>query len=87
VALYLTVTGLLGVAFGFIIRNTAGGIAALFGLLLVLPGLSNLLPTSWQSSVVPYFPSSAGQALNTQHGDRARCTRGPGSRSSSVTWS
>jgi ABC-2 type transport system permease protein len=71
VALYLTVIGMLGVAFGFIIRNTAGGIAALFGLLLVLPGLSNLLPTSWQHSVVPYFPSSAGQALFTQHGDHA----------------
>jgi ABC-type transport system involved in multi-copper enzyme maturation permease subunit len=71
VALYLTVTGLLGVAFGFIIRNTAGGIAALFGVMLVLPGLANLLPSSWQSSVVPYFPSNAGQALYTQHGDTA----------------
>lgn len=71
VALYLTVAGLLGVAFGFIVRNTAGGIAALFGLLLVLPGLSNLLPNSWQNSVVPYFPSNAGQALYTHHGDHA----------------
>jgi ABC-2 type transport system permease protein len=71
VALYLTVTGILGVAFGFIIRNTAGGIAALFALLLVLPGLANLLPNSWQSSVVPYFPSNAGQALYTQHNDHA----------------
>ncbi len=71
VALYLTVASLLGVAFGFIVRNTAGGIAALFGLLLVLPGLANLLPSSWQDSVVPYFPSNAGQALYTQHGDHA----------------
>jgi ABC-2 type transport system permease protein len=71
VALYLTVTGILGVAFGFIIRNTAGGIAALFALLLVLPGLTNLLPNSWQNSVVPYFPSDAGQALYTQHNDHA----------------
>lgn len=69
VALYLTVAGLLGVALGFIVRNTAGGIAALFGILLVLPGLSNLLPTSWQNSVVPYFPSNAGQALYSQHSD------------------
>lgn len=69
ITLYLIVAGSLGVAFGFLVRNTAGGIAALFGLLLVLPGLSNLLPTSWQNSVVPYFPSNAGQALYTQHGD------------------
>jgi ABC-2 type transport system permease protein len=71
VALYVTVVGLLGVAFGFIIRNTAGGIAALFLLLLVLPGLSNLLPSSWQNSIVPYYPSNAGQALYTLHGDHA----------------
>jgi ABC-2 type transport system permease protein len=78
VALYLTVAGLLGVTFGFIIRNTAGGIAALFGLLLVLPALSNLLPTSWQNSVVPYFPSNAGQALYTQHHDQAMMHPWPG---------
>jgi ABC-2 type transport system permease protein len=78
VALYLTVAGLLGVAFGFIVRNTAGGIAALFGLLLVLPGLANLLPNSWQDSVVPYFPSNAGQALYTQRGDHAMMHPWPG---------
>lgn len=71
VALYLTVVGLLGVAFGFVIRSTAGGIAALFGVLLVLPGLSNLLPSSWQSSVMPYLPSNAGEALYTQRADHA----------------
>lgn len=71
VALYLTVAGLLGVAFGFLIRNTAGAIASLFGILLVLPGLANLLPSSWQTSVVPYFPSNAGQALYTQRSDHA----------------
>lgn len=78
VALYLTVVGLLGVASGFITRNTAAGIAALFALLLVLPGLSNLLPTSWQNSVVPYYPSSAGQALYVQHGDGAMMHPWPG---------
>ncbi len=78
VALYLTVAGLLGVAFGFIVRNTAGGIAALFGLLLVLPGLSNLLPNSWQNSVVPYYPSNAGQALYTQRADHTMMHPWPG---------
>lgn len=78
VALYLTVVGLLGVAFGFIIRNTAGGIATLFLLLLVLPGLSNLLPASWQNSVVPYYPSNAGQALYTQRADHAMMQPWPG---------
>lgn len=70
VALYLTVAGLLGVAFGFIVRNTAGGIAALFGLLIVLHAVGDLLPTSWQNAVVRYFPSNAGQALYDQHSDK-----------------
>ena len=67
VALYLTVVGVLAVGLGFLIRSTAGGIATLFALLLVLPGLGNLLPTSWQTNVLPYLPSNAGAALYTLH--------------------
>jgi len=62
-ALYLTVVGVLAAGLGFMIRNTAGGIAALFGLLLVLPGLARALPSSWQNWVVPYLPSQAGMNL------------------------
>jgi ABC-2 type transport system permease protein len=62
-ALYLTVVGLLGVAFGALIRNSAGAIAALFGVLLILPGLADFLPDSWTPHVVPYLPSSAGTAV------------------------
>ncbi len=65
VALYLTVVGVLGVALGFIIRSTAGGITALVGLLLVLPTIGRVLPTSWQDHVLPYLPSNAGGALYT----------------------
>ncbi|MEV1286152.1 ABC transporter permease [Micromonospora sp. NPDC049679] len=61
--LYLTVVGLLGVGLGFIIRNTAGAIATLFGLLLILPTLAEVLPSSWAKHVVPYLPSNAGQAV------------------------
>jgi ABC-2 type transport system permease protein len=63
VALYLTVVGLLGVALGALIRNTAGAIAAVFGLLLVLPVLGEVLPSSWGKHITPYLPSNAGQAL------------------------
>lgn len=63
VGLYLTVVAVLAVALGFLVRSTAGGIATLFGVLLVLPGLGNLLPTSWQTHVLPYLPGAAGQAL------------------------
>ncbi|HUZ43808.1 MAG TPA: hypothetical protein VMU63_05340 [Acidimicrobiales bacterium] len=59
-ALYLTVVGVFAAGLGFAIRNTAGGIASLFGLLLVLPGLAHALPSSWQHWVLPYLPSQAG---------------------------
>jgi len=67
VALYLTVVGVLAVAIGFIVRSTAGGISALFGLLLVLPGLGNLLSAHLQQQLLPYLPSNAGSALFTLH--------------------
>jgi ABC-2 type transport system permease protein len=63
VALYVTVVGILGLALGFLIRSTAGGIAVLVAVLLVLPGIAAALPTSWQNTIVPYLPSSAGQAV------------------------
>jgi hypothetical protein len=61
--LYLTMVGLLGVALGWIIRSTAGGIATLFGLLLVLPALGEALPDSWAQHINPYLPSNAGQSI------------------------
>jgi ABC-type transport system involved in multi-copper enzyme maturation permease subunit len=65
--LYLTVVGLLGIGLGFIIRNTAGAIATLFGVLLVLPVLGAVLPASWAKHIVPYLPSNAGQAVISVH--------------------
>ncbi|TDQ00657.1 ABC transporter permease [Labedaea rhizosphaerae] len=59
---YLTLVGMLGVAFGALIRNTAGGIAALFGVLLVLPAIMEVLPSTWQDVIAKYLPSNAGQA-------------------------
>jgi ABC-2 type transport system permease protein len=67
--LYLTGVGLLGVALGWIIRSTAGGIATLFGLLLVLPALGEALPDSWAQHINPYLPSNAGQSLTAVHPD------------------
>lgn len=60
VALYLTVVAALAVGLGFLLRSTAGGIATLVALLLVLPGIAHLLPDTWQTHVLPYLPSNAG---------------------------
>ena len=61
--LYLTAVGLLGVALGWIIRHTAGAIATLFGLLLVLPALGDALPDNLAPYINPYLPSNAGEQL------------------------
>jgi ABC-type transport system involved in multi-copper enzyme maturation permease subunit len=62
-ALYLAVVGLLGLALGAILRSTAGSIATLFGVLMVLPVIGQLLPGSWAGHITPYLPSNAGQAI------------------------
>jgi hypothetical protein len=63
VAGYLTLIGVFAVALGFIVRSTAGGVAVLFALLLVLPGLGLLLPSSWEDRILPYLPSNAGSTM------------------------
>ena len=61
--LFMTVTGILCVALGTIIRSTAGAIATFAGLLFVLPGIVNILPSEIGNSINPYLPSSAGGAI------------------------
>jgi ABC-2 type transport system permease protein len=65
--LYLTVTGLLGLAIGAVVRNTAVAISTLAGIMLVLPVLANLLPVSLTSRFAQYLPSNAGQAIMNVH--------------------
>jgi ABC-2 type transport system permease protein len=67
VALYVTVVGILGLALGFLFRNTAGGITAIAGLILVLPEIVKALPGSWATDIYKYLPSSAGQAVFAPH--------------------
>ncbi|TWP36254.1 ABC transporter permease [Leekyejoonella antrihumi] len=63
VAIYLTLIGAMSLGVGFAIRSTAGGIATVLGIVLVLPALQDILPTSWQPHTTPYLPSNAGSAL------------------------
>jgi ABC-2 type transport system permease protein len=65
--LYLAVVGLLGMALGFIFRSTAGAIATLYGILLVLPLLADVLPADWAPHIVPYLPGNAGTAIMQVH--------------------
>jgi ABC-type transport system involved in multi-copper enzyme maturation permease subunit len=62
-ALFQTVLGMLCVALGAILRNTAGGIATFVGLLFVLPGISAILPSSVNNAISPYLPLNAGTTV------------------------
>lgn len=70
-ALYLMIVGLFGIALGWLIRHTAGAIATLFGLLLILPVLARVLPSPWNDNVSKWLPSGAGQAVFAVRPDSA----------------
>ena len=65
--LYLALVAVAGVALGMLLRSSAGAIAVLVGVLLILPGLASLLPDSLYDNINPYFPSNAGSALYALH--------------------
>jgi ABC-2 type transport system permease protein len=60
---YLALVAVMGVALGALIRSVAGGIAALIGLLLLLPLVADLLPASWADTISPYLLGNAGDAI------------------------
>jgi ABC-2 type transport system permease protein len=59
---YLTLVGLLGSAFGWLVRHTAGAISALLGLLLVAPAIFGNLLGDWGKDVAKFLPS-AGESF------------------------
>ena len=68
-ALYLAVIALLGLGLGGVLRNAAGGIAALFGLLYGLPLAAGFLPGNLATDVTKFLPATAGQAVTTVQPD------------------
>jgi ABC-2 type transport system permease protein len=75
-ALYLGLVGMIGVALGALLRSVAGGISVLVATLMLIPGLAELLPTSWQNSLNQFLPSNAGQSMFALH--HAAHTLSPG---------
>jgi ABC-2 type transport system permease protein len=62
-ALYLAALGLLGLGLGALLRNTAGAVATLLGLLFGPQLLTGLLPSDWSDRIYPYLPVPAGAAV------------------------
>jgi ABC-2 type transport system permease protein len=63
--LFLTVLGIMCVGLGGWVRNSAGGIAAFVGLIFVLSGIIDILPSNIGNAVMPYLPLNAGTAVAT----------------------
>jgi ABC-type transport system involved in multi-copper enzyme maturation permease subunit len=61
-SLYLTVTAVIGLALGALLRRTAVGVSAFAGVFFVAPVIVAQLPHS-VARIAPYLPSSAGGAL------------------------
>jgi ABC-2 type transport system permease protein len=72
-AFFVALSGALAYGMGAIVRNTAGGITASFGLVFLLPKLAQALPSSWYAdlerwlpggNMLPAITSSQSQLLN-----------------------
>ena len=61
--LYLAAVGILGLGLGTVVRRSAGAIASLVGVLLVLPIVTSFLPASWNANVAKFFPAQAGMQV------------------------
>ena len=70
--LYLTVLGLFSLAIGGLIRHTAGAIATVIALVLVVPPLISLIPGTIANHIHGYLPTIAGTLVaqtSEQSGD------------------
>ncbi|MGN6792765.1 MAG: ABC transporter permease subunit [Streptosporangiaceae bacterium] len=65
--IFLTVLGLFAVAIGGLIRHTAGAIATVIGVVLVIPIITNFLPGSWGHHINGYLPEQAGSMIYQAH--------------------
>ncbi len=60
---YLLLLALVACGLGFVLRHTAGAISAFVGIVLVLPLVVNILPSSFSASFERYLPSNLGLAM------------------------
>jgi ABC-type transport system involved in multi-copper enzyme maturation permease subunit len=77
-AAYLVGLGIMGIAFGFLLRSTASAIGVVLGAVLFVPTLASaLLPDSWDSAL-QYLPSNAGLAFTSVAPAESLLTPGAG---------
>ncbi|WP_411721965.1 ABC transporter permease [Mycetocola sp.] len=62
-AFYLALIALFALGVGTAVRSSAGGIATVLGILLILPTILQLIPADWAQDILPYLLSDAGLGL------------------------
>jgi len=62
-ALYLALLAMLSLGIGTMLRSSAGGIATVLGVLLLLPLLLSFIPFDWAADVAPFLFGNAGIAF------------------------
>lgn len=67
-ALYLALVAVFALGVGAILRNSAGGIAATLGMLLLLPIVLSMIPATWAADLIPYLISNAGAGMMASGG-------------------
>ncbi|HEY3436428.1 MAG TPA: ABC transporter permease [Actinotalea sp.] len=75
--LYLSTVTLLAFAIGALLRHSAGALATVLGLLLVVENVFRAIPLTFFENVSPFLPSTAGGRLLMSDGELA-ATVGPG---------
>ena len=65
--LYLAALGLFALGLATIIRHTAAAISAYVGVLLVLPIIADILPSSFSSDVSRFLPADIGTVMLSGH--------------------
>jgi ABC-2 type transport system permease protein len=66
--LYVTLVALIAYGIGAIIRHTAGAIAIVVALFLVVPIIEHLLPDSWGNDMMRFLPDAAREVVGTTVG-------------------
>lgn len=67
VSLTSPVFPLIGLAFAFLLRSTAGAITAVLGVVFLPDVIGQLLPQWWQENVLVFLPSAASDAISIGH--------------------
>ena len=65
--LNLAAVGVLGVALGALLRSTAGALAIVFAVTLIVPAFATVLPASVATLVADYWPTMVGRQVMTVH--------------------